>query len=118
MSQKIQVGLVVVLLGGAGYMGYRWWTQPSAGTQDMSSRIAWICKNADCGKDFDITRKEYTKMRVPGTATVPCPHCDEIKTARAQKCPNPDCGRNNQTVGHDDTPSICEFCQKTMMGEQ
>ena len=117
MSQKIQVGLVVVLLGVAGYMGYRWWTKPSAGMQNMGIQIAWVCKNADCGKDFELSRAEYVKKRVPGTSTVPCPHCGEIKTARGHKCPNPSCLRNNQSVGHGDAPEVCAHCGKSMMGE-
>ena len=114
MSQKTQIGLIVVLLGVAGYMGYRWWTSPSAGTQDMSFKIAWVCKNADCGKDFDLTTAEIIKQKVPGTSVVPCPHCGEIKTARGHKCPN--CERNNQSVGHGDAPEVCGHCGESMMG--
>lgn len=116
MNQKIQVGLVVVLLGVAGYLGYRWWTTPGAGTQDMSIKIAWLCKNADCGKDFELTAAEFSKQRVPGTAIVACPHCGEIRTARGYSCPNPDCGRTNQSVGHGSAPEVCVHCGKSMIG--
>ena len=116
MNQKVMLGFALIVLAVGVFGIYRWWSTPGSGTQSMEIQIPWICKNPECGKDFDLTTGEYAKMRVPGTSVVPCPHCGEIKTARGHKCPNPDCGRNSQSVGHGDAPEKCPHCGASMMG--
>lgn len=115
MSKNVQIVFALVLLGVSGFVTYRWWTSAASGTQDMAIMTSWICKNPECGLDFEMTTDELIKKRVPGTAAIPCPKCGQIKTRRAYKCPNPECGRNNQTVGHDDIPEFCQFCKEPLI---
>ena len=114
MSRNLQIAFTVVALGASGFMAYRWWTKPSAGSQNLTIQIAWICKNADCGVDFSMTTAEVIKKQAPGTSVVPCPKCGGLKTRRAHKCLS--CGKNNQSVGHGDAPEICAFCNEPTTG--
>ena len=112
MNQKVLLGFAVVVFAVGGFGVYRWWSQPGSGSQNMEMRIPWVCKNPDCGQDFDLTAAEVVKRKVKGAAVVPCVHCGEIKTARAHKCF--ECNGNSQSVGHGDPPRECRPCGASM----
>ena len=85
MNKNVQVVLALVLLAVSGFVTYRWWTSTGSGMQNMAIMISWICKNPDCGQDFDMSTAEVIKNSAPGTSAVACPKCGEIKTRRARK---------------------------------
>lgn len=106
-GQQIKLVVALVLLAGAGALLYRFFTAPRADGEDLPGGMFWICKNPECGFEFNLSLAETKKQRnIEGR--VPCPKCDERMTAPGFKCPA--CDRVVDPVGHGGVPDNCQYC--------
>ena len=70
----------------------------------------WVCRNDDCGGEFEITLAQFQQLSDENEGYVPCPKCQKRTTVRATPCAN--CMRIVPTLEHDRLPDRCPFCEK------
>ncbi|MCC7292685.1 MAG: zinc ribbon domain-containing protein [Phycisphaerales bacterium] len=85
---------------------YRPTSKDLKGICPKCSVMYWICRNAACGHEFEVTLAEHFKTgRNEGPAK--CPKCSGTDTVLGFRCAK--CGRHYAPVGHDQ-PAACPHC--------
>ena len=99
----------MVLLGAAGVLLFRYFTAASEDGEDLPGGTFWMCRNPDCGFEFNLPLKTM-KEQMNADGRVPCPKCGQHLTKRGFQCPA--CQRVVEPVGHGALPEKCRHCNE------
>ncbi len=84
----------------------------AANPEGLDRPSFWVCRNVDCGSEFDITLAEFQEQSAANDGYVPCPDCGKRTTVRANPCPS--CLKNVPTLEHDRLPDRCPYCDEPL----
>ena len=110
-GQNIKLVVALALLGVSGVLFVRWLTAPRDDGEDLPEGIFWICRNPDCGHEFNTSLKQ-TKEQLNADGRVPCPKCDQRLTTLGFACPH--CKRVYEPEGHGTMPEFCPHCKERL----
>jgi hypothetical protein len=82
------LGLVVLALGAAASLSC--WRQGTRASEDFPDGATWLCRGCEQGFTTSIESVAAWLDEHPGES-MPCPQCRQTNTARAFRCPLPEC---------------------------
>lgn len=107
MKNVILAILAVAALGGAVYLIATRQDNVSDDPRESLSQVqVWICRS--CKTDFSMTKQQW--MNAANAGTLGCPQCGSTEMANAVYCPNVECHKAIETIGHGRLPSTCPHC--------
>ncbi len=105
MSKPLQIVIVVLCLGAAGYLMFNFLNKPSATANEGTPNfLHFKCASTSCGHGYSWERGTDTGGRDIDT----CPQCGTIEAFRAAKCQ--ECGHYQAMSGHGAYEKICPEC--------
>jgi len=111
MGNGVKIGVLIVVLGAAGYFGWKNSRAISGGNDFDSPKTFWSC--TECKADFEMSLGEVRKTREKlGAEMMTCPKCSKNAALSAAHCEK--CGRNSPFVGHGEVPKNCMHCKAVM----
>lgn len=115
MNNAVKIVLVVVLLGAAAFLGYRYFTSPKEGEAAGEQMSIWKCSDDACKEVFRVSLKDRLKLQRESASTIPsCPKCGKlgIEVYECQFCQGV-----FEPVGHGSYPPNCPHCGKNLAGD-
>lgn len=105
MPKAVQIVIVVLCLGGAGYLLFNYLNKPSPTSNEGTPEyLHFKCANPECGHGFTWKRGTDTGGRDIDT----CPDCGTPEAFRAAHCQ--ECGLYQAMTGHGAYEKICPQC--------
>ncbi len=105
MPKPLQILIVVLCHGAAGYLVVSFMTKPSATANEGTPEVLHFkCGNPQCGHGYSWERGSDTGGRDIDT----CPECGTIEAVRAAK--SQECGLYQAMSGHGAYEKICPGC--------
>ncbi|MFO0835985.1 MAG: hypothetical protein U0638_13520 [Phycisphaerales bacterium] len=115
MNNAIKIALVVVLLGAAGFLAYRYYATPAEGQVAGDLQSIWKCSNESCGNVFRVSQRDRMKLQNETGTTIPaCPKCSKLGT-EVYECQF--CKGVFEPAGHGSYPANCPHCGKNLAGD-
>ncbi len=106
MNKPIQIAIIVLCIGGAGYLLYGFFSKPGpTANEGIPEYLHYKCANRSCGHEY--TWQRGTEIADGGSVDT-CPKCGTIEALRSAKCQ--ECGLFQPLQGHGSFEKTCPGC--------
>lgn len=123
MNQKLGIGISLILILLAIFIGFKTFKKGTAGPMGIKPGLkVWVkCGDVACGNEYEMEKRDYWEkviaIRGPMSTQevfLDCPKCNKKSVYLANKCPK--CKTVfKPTAGLDDFPDRCPKCKYSEM---